>query len=59
MKHTLTFVAIMILIALAGCSGTTGQPAAGDKSAQEQPAAQENVIWASGKLLPARWAGLH
>jgi HlyD family secretion protein len=58
MKHTLTFVAIMILIALAGCSGTTGQPAAGDKSAQEQPAAQENVIWASGKLLPARWAGL-
>lgn len=58
MKHTLTLVAILILLALAGCSGTTGQPAAGDQSAQEQPAAQENVIWASGKLLPARWAGL-
>ena len=24
----------------------------------QAPAAQENVIWASGKLLPARWAAL-
>ena len=27
-------------------------------SGHKAPAAQENVIWASGKLLPARWAAL-
>ena len=32
--------------------------AAGWQQTRQAPAAQENVIWASGKLLPARWAAL-
>ncbi len=59
MKHTLTIISILVLIALSACSGITGKPGAGTTKGDAVPsAAQENVIWASGKLLPARWAGL-
>jgi HlyD family secretion protein len=47
-----------MLLVLTGCSGATAKPAGTAKGEAAQPAAQENVIWASGKLLPARWAGL-
>jgi multidrug resistance efflux pump len=61
MKHTLTSILfiLFILSSLVGCSGATGKSATGAaKGEAAQPASQENVIWASGKLLPARWAGL-
>jgi multidrug resistance efflux pump len=53
-------VGFLAALMLAGC--TAGQaPAQGGGAAAagtQAPAAQENVIWASGKLLPARWAAL-
>lgn len=56
MKHTLTIIFVLMLIVLTACSGT---PGTGTTKGDAAPlAAQENVIWASGKLLPARWAGL-
>ena len=54
-----TIALLCAVAALAGC--TSGQtPAQGGEAAAgtQAPAAQENVIWASGKLLPARWAAL-
>ena len=60
MKHT-PIIFLIVILALAGCSGAAGKPstdAAQKTDDQKQTAAQENVIWASGKLLPARWAGL-
>ncbi len=56
MKH---IPVIILVVLLAGCTGAVGGPATGtEKGPATLPAAQENVIWASGKLLPARWAGL-
>ncbi len=50
---------LLLVVFLAGCTGAVGGPAAGaDKSQVTQPTDQDNVIWASGKLVPARWAGL-
>jgi len=40
----------------AGQATATNSP--GPAGAQEDAAALENVIWASGKLAPVRWAGL-
>ena len=55
-----TIALLCAAAALAGC--TSGQaPASGSEAGAtgtQAPAAQENVIWASGKLLPARWAAL-
>jgi len=58
MKHT-PIILLIVILALAACSGTAAKPAAGTaKGEVAQPKAQDDVIWASGKLLPARWAGL-
>jgi len=58
MKHTSIIILIVTLI-LVGCSGKASKPAAdATKKAEGAAAGQDNVIWASGKLLPARWAGL-
>ena len=44
----------MLLLALAGCSVGQAPAQGGEAGAGTQaPAAQENVIWASGKLLPS------
>ncbi len=55
-----TVIILGLLLALAGC--TAGQAPAtgsGDVTTGAQVSAeQENVIWASGKLLPVRWAAL-
>lgn len=58
MKGRVVILGLLMALALAGC--TAGQPAQSGASAEgtQAPAAQENVIWASGKLLPARWAAL-
>jgi multidrug efflux pump subunit AcrA (membrane-fusion protein) len=51
---------LLAAIALAGCA-TGGAPAGGGEAVAagtQAPAAPENVIWASGKLLPAQWAAL-
>jgi HlyD family secretion protein len=58
MRHLLLILLVLMAV-LTGCSGAASKPAPGaTKGESAQPAAQENVIWASGKLLPARWAGL-
>jgi HlyD family secretion protein len=59
MKRLAITLGLLVVLALAGCS--VGQaPAQGGAAAAGTgvPAAQENVIWASGKLLPAKWAAL-
>jgi len=53
-----TIILLINLLVLTGCSGATAKSAETAKSEAVQSASQENVIWASGKLLPARWAGL-
>ncbi len=60
MKHAILIFCTVILLAsgLAGCSTGQGTIKGGDTAAAQTPAAQENVIWASGKLLPVRWAAL-
>jgi HlyD family secretion protein len=68
MKRTLTVLVVVMAVILAGWWGYTryvaGQASAsgdtaGQPGAEETPVAeQENVIWASGKLVPAQWAGL-
>jgi multidrug efflux pump subunit AcrA (membrane-fusion protein) len=60
MKPRVMILGLVTVLVLAGC--TSGQaPASGGEAGAtgtQAPAAQENVIWASGKLLPARWAAL-
>ena len=59
MKERVMILSLVVTLVLAGCS--VGQtPAQGGEAAAgtQAPVAQENVIWASGKLLPARWAAL-
>jgi multidrug resistance efflux pump len=53
-------IAVLCVGGLAGCtSGQAPVGGGGNAAASAQtPAGQENVIWASGKLLPARWASL-
>jgi multidrug efflux pump subunit AcrA (membrane-fusion protein) len=53
-----TIILLINLLVLTGCSGATAKSAETAKGEAVQSASQENVIWASGKLLPARWAGL-
>ena len=53
MKHTL-IIFLIVILALTGCSGTAGKPAAdATKKTEGAATSQDNVIWASGKLLPA------
>jgi HlyD family secretion protein len=54
----ITVILFGVLLVLTGCSGATAKSAETAKNEAVQSASQENVIWASGKLLPARWAGL-
>jgi HlyD family secretion protein len=51
---------LMTLFLAAACSGgqTGGGQASETQTAQEQAAQTEGVVWASGKLVPERWAGL-
>jgi len=59
MKRLAMILGLLVVLALVGC--TAGQaPAKGgeDAAGTQAPAAQENVIWASGKLVPAQWAAL-
>src|SRR5512135_602450 len=53
-------LALVVGLGLWGARTWAGQQqeAAGAAGAQATPTAGENVIWASGKLVPARWAGL-
>lgn len=57
MKRT-TCILLTMILALTACSSPAGKPAGTGQSQVESGAVQENVIWASGKLLPARWANL-
>ena len=59
MKPRVMILGLVTMLVLAGC--TAGEPTArggGSAADSPAPAAPENVIWASGKLLPARWAAL-
>jgi multidrug resistance efflux pump len=60
MKTIRLCVALIIIVTVAACSGgQTGGPQASEtQTAQEQDAQAEAVVWASGKLVPERWAGL-
>jgi Biotin-lipoyl like len=60
MKTIRLCVALIIIVTVAACSGgQTGGPQASEtQTAQEQAAQAEAVVWASGKLVPERWAGL-
>ncbi len=66
MRRSIRIVLAVVVLLVAGWFGyrayMAGQAAAtnppGAAGAQEDAAALENVIWASGKLVPARWAGL-
>ena len=53
MKPRVMILGLVTMLVLAGC--TAGEPAArggGSAADAPAPAAPENVIWASGKLLP-------
>ncbi len=65
MKRTIIIVAIIIVVALGAWWAYNTfvvqpeEPTAADVAAQEAALAElENVIWASGKLMPEKWAGL-
>ena len=65
MKKTIIIIAIVIAVALAAWWAYNNfvvqpeEPNAADVAAQEAALAElENVIWASGKLMPEKWAGL-
>jgi len=55
-----TMILALVMLALAGCASGQAPAKSGEAGAAgtQAPAVQENVIWASGKLLPARWAAL-
>jgi len=55
-----TIVLLCAAAALVGCISAQAPASGGEAGAsgKQAPAAPENVIWASGKLLPARWAAL-
>jgi HlyD family secretion protein len=50
----------LVLAVVVGCTSgqTGGRQASETQTAQEQAAQTEGVVWASGKLVPERWAGL-
>jgi HlyD family secretion protein len=60
MKTIKLFVVLIIILAATACSGgqTGGREPSETQTAQEQAAQAEGVVWASGKLVPERWAGL-
>jgi HlyD family secretion protein len=58
MKGRAILLGLLVMFALAGCTAGQGPVQGGEAMGTQAPAAQENVIWASGKLLPARWAAL-
>jgi HlyD family secretion protein len=53
-----TIALLCAATALAGCTSGQAPASGGEAVGTQAPAAQDNVIWASGKLLPARWAAL-
>ncbi len=60
MKHTpWTFVVVALALLASGCSAPAQGAAPVTPAAEEAaPAALEDVIWASGDVLPAQWAHL-
>jgi multidrug resistance efflux pump len=60
MKRVSIILGLIVALAGAGCTGgQTGGPQASEtQKAQEEAAQAEAVVWASGKLVPERWAGL-
>ncbi|MEJ5199572.1 MAG: biotin/lipoyl-binding protein, partial [Anaerolineae bacterium] len=59
MNLAMKAAAVLLVLALAACSSTGGGAATGTTKGETAPVpGPEAVIWASGKLLPARWAGL-
>jgi HlyD family secretion protein len=60
MKTTQLFIALIIALTAGACSGwqAGGRQPAETPGAQEGTAGTEGVVWASGKLVPERWAGL-
>jgi HlyD family secretion protein len=60
MKTIRLFFALIMVLTAVACSGgqTGGRQASETQTAQEQAAQTEGVVWASGKLVPERWAGL-
>jgi HlyD family secretion protein len=60
MRTIQMFMALIIIVTVTACSGgqTEGRQASATQTAQEQAAQAEGVVWASGKLVPERWAGL-
>lgn len=62
-KRTIIIVAVVVLAVLAGWFGYNRFVAAPAREAAATPevaqaAESQNVIWASGKLVPEQWAGL-
>lgn len=59
MKRKLMMLAAILILAAACASGQTGgQQPSETQTAQAGDAQAEGVVWASGKLVPERWAGL-
>jgi HlyD family secretion protein len=60
MKTVQIFMALVIIVTAVACSGgqTSGRQPTETQTAQEGAAQAEGVVWASGKLVPGRWAGL-
>jgi HlyD family secretion protein len=60
MKRVWIILGLIVVLAGAGCTGgqTSGRQPSETPGAQEKAAQTEGVVWASGKLVPERWAGL-
>lgn len=59
MNLAMKAAAVLLVLALAACSSAGGGATTGTTKGETAPVpGPEAVIWASGKLLPARWAGL-
>lgn len=54
----LSVIVLLLVAALAGCSASSGDQTAATPSVDEEVSSLEGVIWASGDVVPARWAYL-
>lgn len=61
MSRRVIIIVLIVIVALAGYWGYTNYAQAPDSSAQVTPTPEaelENVIWASGRLVPETWAAV-